>query len=96
MFYAASGAVITHAISEALEIAEANGEEETFIIGGGQIYKQTQHLWDRVYLTEVDLEVAGDVFFPEFRNENWKETFCEAHEPDERNKHPYCFKIFDK
>lgn len=96
VFYAATGALITHSISEALEVAEANGESEAFIIGGGQIYEQTKHLWDKVYLTEVDLDAEGDTFFPEFRDENWVETFCDAQEPDERNKFNYCFKIYEK
>ena len=54
MFYAVSDCLITHSIDEALSLAEANGEEEAFIIGGGQIYEQTAELWDKLYLTEVD------------------------------------------
>ena len=64
-FFRADGVMVAHSIHEALEYAYAQGETEAFIIGGGEIYRQSMDLWDRIYLTEVDLEPAGDVFFPE-------------------------------
>ena len=46
----------SRSIEEGLEIARNNDETEAFIIGGGQIYTQSVNFWDRLYLTEVDLE----------------------------------------
>jgi len=54
-FFIATGCVITHNVAEAVQLAEANGEEEVFIIGGGQIYEIALPHVDRIYLTEVDL-----------------------------------------
>lgn len=95
-FYMASGCVVVHSIEEALAIAKENGEEEAFVIGGGQIYKQGFPLLDKIYLTEVDLEVEGEIFFPTINKNDWKEISSEAHLPDEKNKYAYVFKVLER
>lgn len=96
MFYTVSNCMIAHSVGEALSIAEDNGEEEAFIIGGGQIYKQTIDLWDKLYLTEVDLEVDGDVFFPEIDLTEWKMIKKKDYNKDEKNSHNYSFQQFER
>ena len=96
MFYAVSNCLITHSVGEALAIAEQNGEDEAFIIGGGQIYQQTTMLWDKLYLTEVNLEVEGDVYFPELDMTNWKLTKQQSGLKDEKNTHDYSFLQYDR
>lgn len=65
--YSAPGINVAHSIDEAIETARAiEGSEEIFIIGGGQIYNQSMNLADRLYLTVVDEEIEGDVFFPDY------------------------------
>ena len=96
MYYTVSNCLITHSIPEALSLAEQNGEEEAFIIGGGEIYKQTMSLWDTLYLTQVDLQVEGDVFFPELNLDHWKLTHQEDHLKDEKNSHDYSFMTYEK
>ena len=96
VFYTATNALVAHTIEEALLIADRNGEEEAFIIGGGEIYKQSQDYWDKVYLTEVDAEVDGDVYFPELDPAEWRLISEEAHAPDEKNEHAYVFKVFER
>ncbi|MEO1262672.1 MAG: dihydrofolate reductase [Bacteroidota bacterium] len=95
-FFMASGCIVCHSLETALETAKENGEEEVFIIGGGQVYAQSMHLLDKIYLTEVDLEVEGDVFFPQLKMEEWQEIKNEPHLPDEKNEHAYTFKIFTR
>jgi dihydrofolate reductase len=95
-FYVASNCLVTNSVEEALTIARNNGEEEAFIIGGGQIYDMTQDYWDRIYLTDVDLEVEGDIYFPEVDPEKWRLLSEEAHSADEKNEHDYTFKIFER
>jgi len=95
-FFIASNCLIAHSIDEALEIAYDNGETEAMIIGGGTIYKQTQELWDTLYITEVDLNVDGDIFFPEIKLDEWKLVSEESHEPDEKNEYPYVFKKYER
>jgi dihydrofolate reductase len=95
-YYISSVCPIARSIPEALEIANENGETEVFIIGGGQIYAQTVDLWDRLYLTEVDIDVEGDIFFPEIDMKQWKLLSEEHHTKDEKNEYNYVFKVFER
>ncbi len=95
-FFTADGVLVAHSVAEALTLAYDNGEQEVFIIGGGEIYRQSAHLWDKVYLTEVDIEPEGDVFFPELPPAEWRETWRETHAPDEKNAYTYTFKILER
>lgn len=95
-FFIATGCLVTHNLAEAVKIAEENGEEEVFIIGGGQIYEIAMPHVDRIYLTEVDLEVEGDIVFPEIDMDNWELTWEESHQSDEKNEHDYVFKTLNR
>ncbi len=95
-FFVASGCVVVHSLPEAIRVARDNGEEEVFIIGGGQIYEQAMPLLNKIYLTEVDTMVDGDVFFPSINQEEWEEVGRENHQPDEKNEYAYTFVILEK
>ena len=95
-FFAADGVLVAHSVEEALGMAYDGGEEEVFIIGGGEIYRETADLWDRVYLTEVDAEVDGDVFFPALNPEEWTEISRESHLPDAKNEWAYVFRVLER
>ncbi len=61
------GFIAAHSLPEAIEIAEGSpGNEEIFIIGGGEIYRQAIEQADRLYLTEVQATADADTFFPEY------------------------------
>ena len=62
------GAVAAHSVEDALAKAKELDKEEVFIIGGAQIYEQALLSADRLYLTLVDDEKDGDVFFPEYKS----------------------------
>ncbi len=95
-YYIVSNCLIAHSIHEALELAYDNGEEEAMIIGGGTIYDQTQDLWDKIYLTEVDVKVDGDVFFPPVNLEKWTLISEEHHKADKKNEYDYTFKVYQR
>ena len=95
-FFVATNCLVTNSVEDALRIARDNGETEAFIIGGGQIYEMTQDYWDRVYLTEVDLEVDGDVYFPALDESTWDLVRTEAHQADDKNEHNYIFKTYER
>lgn len=59
-------AVCATSIDEAVKLAKEKDQEEIFVIGGGQIYKQMIGLADKLYLTIVDDEKEADTFFPEY------------------------------
>lgn len=54
-----------------------SASSEVFLIGGGEIYKQGLPYTDKLYLTIVDSDAEGDVFFPDWRKDFTKETFRE-------------------
>ncbi|MCF8282058.1 MAG: dihydrofolate reductase [Bacteroidales bacterium] len=96
LFFVATGCTIVHSLEEALELAEANGETEAFIIGGGEIYHKSWPYLDRLYLTEVDTEPEGDVFFPAVNEMEWRELSSEAHPADEKNEFGFVFRILER
>jgi len=68
-------------IEKALEFLK--NEEKIFIIGGGEIYRQTLPLADELLITRIHKTYEGDTFFPEYREDiskNWKEIWREDHE----------------
>lgn len=96
-FFISSNCLVARSIDEALSMAYENGETEAFIIGGGQIYEQTRDLWDRLYLTEVDIETEGDVFFPDTDLQNdWQLISESMHERDEKNEFNYIFWVYER
>lgn len=77
-------------IAEGLRIAEENGEEELFVIGGGEIYRQSMELANRLYLTRVHAEFEGDTYFPQIGSE-WREVSRKEHPADERHEYAFTF-----
>ena len=64
------GTKVAYSIEDALTQAVADvqaSEKPTsiFIIGGGEIFKQTMNITDRLELTHVELDVQGDAYYPE-------------------------------
>lgn len=64
--FVAEGAMIRHSLEEALELAKNSGQDEIFIIGGAQIYRQALPLTDKLYLTLVPGKHDADAYFPEY------------------------------
>jgi len=88
------GCEVVNSIEAALALCE--GEPEVFIVGGAEIYRQSLHLTDRIYLTIVHKNFEGDSFFPELNKNEWKEVSHEDHQPDENNSLPYSFIVLER
>jgi dihydrofolate reductase len=95
-FFLSSNCLVARSITEAIDMASMSGDDEIFIIGGGQIYQQTEDLWDKLYLTEVDVHVQGDIYFPEINLAEWDLVSEESHHKDEKNEYDYCFKVLTR
>jgi len=67
--YKAEGCIIVNSLDEAFKAASS--DPEVFIIGGGEIYNQSLHLADKLYLTRVHASFPGDTFFPEIDLTEW-------------------------
>jgi len=66
------------------------------VIGGATIYQQFLKQTDRLYLTFIDLEVAGDTLFPDYQADaNWSEMSRESHSADAENRYNYQFVILE-
>lgn len=75
-FHPPAGVRVFHDLLEAIT---AFGGEEIFVIGGGSIFQQTIDLASTLYITHVDQEVDGDVFFPKIDPLRWKQAGEEIH-----------------
>jgi dihydrofolate reductase len=86
----APGAEVFPSLPAALEACEGS----CFVIGGGQVYAEAARLAGRCYVTEVDAAPAGDVFFPELAEEEWR--CVEESEPMSENDHTFVFRVYDR
>jgi dihydrofolate reductase len=69
--------------------------QDIWIIGGGEIYKQSMEIADRIELTRVHSEFEADTFFPEI-GEEWKLVSEEYHPVDDRHKYDFTYLIYDR
>ncbi len=92
--FSAPGVVVAHSLEEAIE--KAKDGEEIMIIGGRTVYQQFLPLTNRMYVTRIEAEFEGDIYFPEVNWNEWKEVATESHEPDDKNPYPYTFFTYEK
>jgi dihydrofolate reductase len=86
--FASEGAVVVRSPDEALARA---GLGEMFVIGGASIYEAMLSAVDRVYLTQVQADIAGDAYFPALDPAEWKELERTSFDADEKNQYSYEF-----
>lgn len=82
---------IVNSLEEALLLCNNN----CFIIGGGEIYKQSMSLADKLYITYVDGDLEGDTKFPELGS-NWVEVVKEDFNIDEKHQYNYSFVEYER
>lgn len=92
--YQAEGATVVHSLEEAWKAA--GKAQEACIIGGSSIFEETLPVADRIHLTEVDAEVAGDTYFPPFDRREWIEREVARHPADERNQYPFRILVLER
>ncbi len=85
-FIAANEVLIFHSIEEAFDHLK---NEDIYIIGGAQIFKQTLPLAEKMYITKVHQEYPGDAFFPKIDFSQWTLLEQEDHEG-------YSFAVYQK
>jgi dihydrofolate reductase len=87
------GVTTVTSIEQALEVA--GDSEEVMIIGGGAIYAACLAIANKLYVTHIDAEIEGDTQFPDWGNE-FKETYSEAYQADEKNAYNMRFTVLEK
>jgi dihydrofolate reductase len=89
--------ILVHSVSAGLVVAEERGAEEAFIIGGGEIYVRGLPLTQRLYLTQIDIDIPdADIFFPDINMDSWEIISEEQHSKDEKNLYNYTFKVLER
>ena len=89
--YHAEGITTFHNLLHALDEAENRKLDTIFILGGGEIYRQSIALADKMIITEVHEDFDGDTYFPEIDPDIWLEVSREEHKADEKNRFDYAF-----
>ena len=91
------GVKVFHNVKDGIDFAKSNNEEELFIIGGGQIYKECLEFASRLYITEVKAEFPeADAYFPEYDNSKWVEISRTKHPTDERHALAFDYVVYDR
>jgi dihydrofolate reductase len=93
--FKAEGCRTASSLQEALRMAADDGEQEAFVIGGGQIFEQALPFADRLYLTRVHAHLDCDIFFPPFNSEDWEIRKRSEHEADGKNDFPFTFLVLE-
>jgi dihydrofolate reductase len=89
------GVLVAETVDRALDLAR--DDAEVFILGGAQIYAQSLHRADRMYITEVHADVEGDTTFPEFDQVvEWRLADREDYEADAKNEYPFSFLLYER
>ncbi len=94
--YEAERAVVVSSVDAAIGMAASEEPDEIMIIGGAEIYRAALPVADRIYLTSIHGEVAGDTFFPDLDRAAWRETIVEVHPSTAERPIGYSFIILDK
>lgn len=93
--YSAPGIEVAGSLDDALQIANRqcreDGSREAFVIGGAGLYADSLPRADRLYVTRIDTELAGDTVFPDIDWSQWRQVQCRPFPADER--HAYRFEI---
>ncbi|WP_333853444.1 dihydrofolate reductase [Epilithonimonas sp.] len=89
------GVLIVSTLKEALKFAKKINED-FFVIGGGEIYKQTIDIADKLEITQVNGDFEADTFFPKIDLKIWQKTDEECHSKDDKNDYDFCFQTFEK
>ncbi len=90
--YRVDGAKIAGSLQEAVSIC--GDDDEVFIIGGAEIYRESLDLADKMYLTEIDAEFHGDAWFPQFEIADWQE--CNRLRQSSADGLPYSFVDYER
>ena len=87
--YHPDGCIVVDSLENAIAVCPEN--ENLFIIGGGEIYKQSIAVVDQLDITQVHAAFDAEVFFPEIDMNIWKIQSTEFHQKDEKHKYDFSF-----
>lgn len=83
------GVVVVNSLEDALDAVR--NDIQPFVIGGGEIYRQSMAIADKIEITRVHATFEADAFFPEIDTSVWKKVNETFHDKDEKNEFPFSF-----
>lgn len=89
-------AKVTPSLEQALKEAASTDCKETFVIGGGEIYKEAMPIADRIYMTRVHATLDGDTWFPPIDEKDWQLTDNRDFPADEKHAYAYSFQVWQR
>ncbi len=92
--YSAPGCTVVPSLEAAYRAA--GDVEEVYVIGGTSLFEAALPDAQRIHLTEVEADVEGDTYFPEFDRSLWRETEISRHGADERHAYPFRIVQLDR
>lgn len=94
--YEAPGCLVAHSLDGAINLAEKDGEDEAFVIGGATVYEAALLRADRLCLTQVHAVTEADAFFPEINDGDWIESQRIDLPADEKNEYSTTFRVLNR
>ena len=92
--YSVKGCDVVSSPKQALEFA--GNVDEVIIIGGSSVYAEFLPQANRLYITRVDTDVEGDVFFPEFSKDDWVVVKREKYKLSDKRQLSYIFELLER
>src|SRR5688572_15736071 len=92
--YGVPGAIVVNSLQAA--ISACGDDTEIFVIGGADLFRNALPIANRIYLTTVDAEPAGDTRMPEFDLNAWREISTESFAADEKHAYAYRFSVLER
>jgi dihydrofolate reductase len=92
----APGVQVVKSLDDAIVAAADTDAKESFVIGGGEIYKQAMPLAQRIYLTRVHGTFEGDTYFPVVEEQQWELLSNLDFPADEKHAYSYSFQVWAK
>ena len=92
--YAVPGAIIAHSLHDALNAAAR--DDEIFVIGGAELFRDALPMADRIHLTVVDAAPEGETTMPAFDLGAWKEVDSVSHGRDVSHAHGYRYAMLER
>ena len=90
--YKVEGCIVVDSIEKALAVCPK--DQDSYIIGGGEIYKLGLSYADKLDLTRVHHTFEADVYFPEIDRNEWQLTESKIHKKDDRHNYDFTFETF--
>jgi len=90
----AEGVKVVKNLDEAIRVSAHSDAKEAFVIGGGEIYKQSIPRAHKIYITRVHATLEGDTFFPELNESEWKNVSKLDFTQDDKHAFAYSFQVW--